>query len=525
MMSHTIETGLVLLLLATLMVAIQSRVKLPLELLMLLSSLFISFIPGLPSVAVVPELVFLLFLPPILFAAAYFTSWRDFKANKRPIALMAIGLVLFTSVSVALLLKFLLPALPWPTCFALGAMVSPPDASAASALTRKLGMPRRLVTILEGESLVNDATALVIYRFALVAAVSGLFSLPTATAQFFWVALGGAGIGWLVGRAGLWLLLRLDDARAQTVMSFITAFAAYIFGESLGFSGVISTVMAGLGFGRFLPHLISAQTRIEAKANWDMVLFIINAFVFTMIGLQLPSVVKNLGEYSWGQLAGYAVALNLTVIAVRFLWVFPATYIPRWISPSLAKRDPAPPWQAVVILGWMGMRGIVSLAAALALPGDFPHRALLVFLTYTVILVTLIVPPLTLPALLRVLKLHNTDEHSREQAMARFEATKSVLNRIEALMKESGYSLPQIDDLRQRYERRLKTIEPNLQENAHSSINLEDQQLRRLLQNVIRWERETLQSLRTGGKIHDEVFHGLAYELDLEELRLQTPRL
>lgn len=523
-MTSIIETALILLTLATLMVAFQSRLKLPLELLMLLSSLLISFIPHLPRIAVVPDLVFMLFLPPILFAAAYFTSWRDFKANKRPIALLAIGLVLFTSVSVALVAKSLIPAMAWPVAFALGAMVSPPDASAASALTRKLGMPRRLVTVLEGESLVNDATALVVYRFAIAAALAGTFSLPFAVLKFFLVAGGGVMIGFAVGRAGLWLLLRLDDVKAQTVTSLITAFAAYIVGESLGVSGVISTVTAGLGFGRWLPMLVSPQTRIESKANWDLVLFIINGFVFTLIGFQLPEVMSHLESYSWKQLALYALAINATVILVRFLWVFPATYVPRWIFPWIARADPAPPWQVVTVLGWMGMRGIVSLAAVLALPETFPHRHLLIFLTYSVILVTLIIPPLTLPALLRLLKLQGGNEHRREEALARYTATKAALEHLG--VPNGGLSADgQVQALRERYERRLKTIEPNLSENAYSSINLEDQRLRRLLQNVIRQERKALQALRMQGTIHDEVFHALSYELDLEDLRLTTPRL
>jgi CPA1 family monovalent cation:H+ antiporter len=500
-------------------------VKLPLELLMLLSSLLIGLVPHLPRVAVVPEMVFLLFLPPILFASAYFTSWRDFKANRRPIALLAIGLVLFTSVSVAALIKMLIPTLMWPVAFALGAMVSPPDASAASALTRKLGLPRRLVTILEGESLVNDATALVIYRFALAAAISGVFSFPSAVAQSFWVALGGVAVGFCIGRAGLWLLIRLEDAKAQTVMSLITAFGAYIIGESVGVSGVISTVTAGLCFGRWLPMLISPKTRIEAKANWDLVLFIINGFVFTMIGLQLPGIVGNLRNHSWGHLILYAVAVNITVILVRFVWVFPATYLPRWIFPSIAAKDPSPPGKAVVVLGWLGMRGIVSLAAALALPELFPHRPLLIFLTYSVILVTLVLQPLTLPALLRYLKLQGGNEHAREESLARYHATKAVLDKLPTLKAVGAHSAEQIEELRRRYERRLQTVEPNLSEYAYSSTNVEDQQLRRLLQNIIRWEREALQELRHDGKIHDEVFHALSYELDLEELRLQTPRL
>jgi CPA1 family monovalent cation:H+ antiporter len=218
-----------------------------------------------------------------------------------------------------------------------------------------LGLPRRLITILEGESLVNDASALVIYRFAILAAYSGTFFLPAAVGKFFVVGLGGVVTGFLVGRVGLWVLLKLDDVKAQTVMSLVTAFGSYIVGESVGVSGVISTVTGGLVFGRCLPILSTARTRVEAKTSWDLVLFIINGFVFTMIGFQLPTVIENLHAYSWSQLVVYAVVINVTIIAVRFLWVFPATYLPRLFSPSLRKTDPSPKWQSIVVLGWLGI--------------------------------------------------------------------------------------------------------------------------------------------------------------------------
>jgi CPA1 family monovalent cation:H+ antiporter len=339
------------------------------------------------------------------------------------------------------------------------------------------------------------------------------------------VGLGGVVTGFLVGRVGLWVLLKLDDVKAQTVMSLVTAFGSYIVGESVGVSGVISTVTGGLVFGRCLPILSTARTRVEAKTSWDLVLFIINGFVFTMIGFQLPTVIENLHAYSWSQLVVYAVVINVTIIAVRFLWVFPATYLPRLFSPSLRKTDPSPKWQSIVVLGWLGMRGIVSLAATLALPETFPERPLLVFLTYSVILVTLIIPPLTLPLILRFMSLPVDNARDREEAMARYEATKSALAKIGEHASIAGTPPKQIEHLRERYQRRLKTIEPNLREDAHSAINVEDQHLRRLLQTTSRWERETLQSLRQGGQIHDEVFHALSYELDLEELRLSTPRL
>jgi CPA1 family monovalent cation:H+ antiporter len=524
MVTSVIEVSLVLLLLASFMAAVQARLKVPLELLMLVGSLGIAFVPGLPRVEVTPDMVFLLFLPPILFAAAYFTSWRDFKANRRAIGLLATGLVLFTSFAVAGVARFMNPTLSWPVAFALGAMVSPPDASAAAALTRKLRLPRRLVTILEGESLVNDATALVLYRVAIAATLTGSVSFHGAFFQFLYMGAGGVVMGYLIGRAGLWMLLRLPDAKAQTVLSLVTAFSAYVVAEAFHVSGVMSTVAAGLCFGRWLPLLANARTRVESRTSWDLLLFVINGFVFTMIGFQLPMIVRGLGAYSWRQLLLEAAAVNVTVFVVRFLWVYPATYVPRWIFPSIAKADPSPNWRPVAVLGWMGMRGIVSLAAALALPADFPNRALLLFLAYSVILVTLIVPPLTLPWVLKLLKIPEGNEHSREEAMARYAATKAALDHLNT-PGGNGFTDDQLSVMRRRYERRLKTLEPNLQENAFSPVNPEDRQFRHLLQSTINWEREVLRDLRQNAKIHDEVFHTLSYELDLEELRLKTPRV
>ncbi len=530
-MSGIIELAFLILFGATVIVAFGSRLKLPVELLLLGGSLVLGFIPGLPVIALQPELVFLLFLPPILFQAAYFTSWRDFKANKRPIALLAVGLVLFTTVVVAVVVKYLVPSMPWALAFMLGAMVSPPDASAATAITRKLGVPRRLVTIIEGESLVNDATALVAYRFALAAALTGVFSLGASVLRLLWVGAGGVVVGWMTGFLAFWLLKKLEETRAQILLSLITAFGAYVFGELLQVSGVIATVTAGLYFGRHLPGQSTPQTRVEGKANWDFVVFVINAFVFTMIGLQLRSVMSHLSDYSRVDLLLYAAVVNAAVIIVRFAWVFPATYVPRWIFPSLRRTDPAPPWQVLVVLGWTAMRGIVSLAAAMALPetlpsGEpFPHRHLLIFITYTVILVTLILPSLTLPSLLRRLGIKNDDENRREEIRSRISIMESAIEMLSQGGDGPRYSRDHVEQLRQRYARRLKILQSNMADQAFSPINDEDQQRRRLLRDLIRSERSALERQRAEGLMHDEVFHAIANELDLEELRLNTQRI
>lgn len=530
-MSSVVVITLIILLGAVFSVVVSAKLGLPLEVLLLLQSLAVSFIPGLPVIQLKPDLVFFIFLPPILFYAAYFTSWRDFKANRRPIALLAIGLVLFTAVAVAAVMKLLIPSMPWPVGFILGAMVSPPDASAATAITRKLGVPRRLVTILEGESLVNDATALVVYRFAIATALTGVFSLSGAAIHFIGIGLGGLAVGTAVGFVALAIVRHIEETRAQTVVSFVAAFGAYLLGETAHVSGVIATVSAGLVFGRRLPLQTNAQTRVESQAAWEFVIFILNAFVFTLIGLQLPQVVSNLSAYSRTELLIYAGAVSLTVVLIRFIWVFPATYIPRWLIPAIARKDPSPSWRAVTVLGWTGMRGIVSLAAALALPETTPdfdplsYRSLLIFLTYAVILVTLLGPSLTLPWLLRRLGIHAGDENQRDETRARIAAIEAALKGLENQTDLTLYPAQYVATMRVRYQRRLETLRSNLSPQAFSPMIAEDQQLRRLLRDLIKWERGAIEDLRRGGEIHDEIFHALARELDLEELRLRSQRL
>ena len=528
---NLIEATLLLLLLTTIAVPWARRTGLPTEILLVIGSLVLSFLPGLPSVILDPTVVFTLFLPPILFAAAYFTSWRDFKKNRRPIFLLAFGLVLFTTVLVAGALRVLGLGVSWPVAFLLGAIVSPPDASAATAIIGKLGVPRRLVTVIEGESLVNDATALVAYRFALAAIVTGSFSIGEAALRFVLVAAGGAAVGFCVAAAGIFILQRLNNSTAETTLTLITSFAAYILAEHLGFSGVISTVVGGLYYGRKVPVVTSAQTHIEAEASWNTVLFIINGLVFTLIGLQMPAVMNGLEPYSWPQLAFYGLTIAFVVIAVRFVWVFPATYLPRKLFPSIARKDPMPSWGVVTALSWTGMRGIVSLASALSIPlslpsgEEFPFRNLLIFLTYVVILATLLIPAVTLPTLMRRLGIKDGGENQRDEATARLALLTAVLREIDALKQASGFPTELLENTALRYERRAQTLESNLEPAAFSPLFDEDQILRQLTRRLLEAERKELEGLRRQATIHDQVFFQLSRELDIEEARLRGPRI
>jgi CPA1 family monovalent cation:H+ antiporter len=392
-------------------------------------------------------------------------------------------------------------------------------------------VPRRLLTIIEGESLVNDATALVAYKFALTAILTGAFSLQSAALQFGLVAAGGVIAGIVIGFAGIFLIKRLNNSTAETTLSLITSFAAYLAAEHLGFSGVISTVTTGFYFGQNIPRETSAQTRIEAEASWSTVLFIINGLVFTLIGLQLPAVIAGLEEYSWTQLVLYGSAITSVVIGVRFVWVFPASHIPRWLFPSIARKEPTPTFGAVFLLSWIGMRGIVSLAAALSIPlflpsgAEFPFRNLLIFLTYTVILATLLIPAATLPWLIRWLGLKGGDENRRDEAVARLALQKAALRKIDSLAQASAFHTEFLKTATERYNRGIRTLESNLEPAAFSPLFDEEQRRRQLTRTLLEAEREELANLRQNATIHDSVFFQLSRELDIEETRLNSQRV
>src|ERR1700722_9198987 len=379
------------LLLAVAVLALVARkLHIPYPILFVVGGLLLGSIHGLPQVRLNPELVFLFFLPPLLFPAALFTSWRDFRLNLRPISLLAIGLVLFTTVAVAYLAHYFMH-LPLAAGFVLGAIISPPDAIAATAIAERLKVPRRIVTILEGESLVNDATALVAYGFAIVAVRTGSFSLAPAVGQFFIVGIGGILIGLIVGWLAQQFHKRVDDAPIEITVSLLTPFVAYLVADELGVSGVLAVVTAGLYLGRRMPELLTFKTRLQGGPVWEMVEFILNGFVFILIGLQLPEVLHALSghEIPIPQLVWFALVISVAVIVIRILWVFPAAYLPRLLFKKIRQRDPYPKWQHVTILAWTGMRGVVSLAAALGLPlykadgiTPFPGRDLILFLTF-----------------------------------------------------------------------------------------------------------------------------------------------
>jgi Na+/H+ antiporter len=507
--------------------ALARRFQLPLELTLLVGSLAVALVPGVPVVELDSHIIFFIFLPPILFAAAYFTSWREFKRHIRAITFLACGLVVFTVCGMAVAIKWLVPELTWPMAFLFGAIISPPDASAAATVTHKAGFPRRLHTILEGESLINDATALVCYRFALAALVTQEFHFGESVGQFFLVGVGGAVVGLAVAYAMLRLLTWVGDSRAEALLTLVTAFACYFAAESLHLSGVIATVAGGLYAGRTLPRWASPETRLDAKALWGVVLLAVNALVFTLIGLQLPAVLKGIGDLPMQQLCVWAVVLTVAVIVIRFAWMFPAAWLPRKLVPGLAKRDPMPSFGELVVLGWTGMRGIVSLAAALALPATlangepFSERPLIIFLAYSVTLLTLIVPTVTLPFLLRYFGICEHNVRLAEEVRARISMSAAATDFLQRQHGQGKYTDELLDDLERRYDGQLGRLRPNLDLNASSLLDPSEQQKRKLMLEVLESERGTLHQLRSRDELYDEYFHQLSDELDLETLRVR----
>jgi CPA1 family monovalent cation:H+ antiporter len=469
-----------------------------------------------PSVELSPDLVFLGFLPPLLFAGGYFTSPREFKANLRPIFLLAFGLVLFTAATVAFVAHALVPVLGWAGAFALGGIVAPPDAVAATAIFQRLGVPRRIVAILEGESLVNDATALVIYRFAVVAAAVGSFSLAEATGSFVFVLLGGAVIGLAVG----FLLDRMAERVTETALivaiTLIVPYVAYLPAEAVGVSGVIASVVAG-AFARHAIRHASSDARVVAEAVWQIWLFLLNGLVFFLLGLQLRTVILQVDLTTETMLA--TVAIVATVVLSRFVWTFPGTYVQR-LLPKI-RREPRPTVRGLVVVAWSGLRGVVSLAAALALPIGFPGRELILFFTFTVILVTLVGQGLTLPLVIRALGLAPDQDAAHAEAHARALTSAAALERIEELAQQWPGHKELIDALRTQYEYRNSHADAHHDDEPDVAVKeeLEHAEIRR---ELIEAERHAAADLHERGIIDDEIRRRLERDLDLEELRMEA---
>ncbi|MDX6580560.1 MAG: monovalent cation/hydrogen antiporter, partial [Gaiellales bacterium] len=423
------------------LVALSPMTRVPYPIFLVLGGLALGFVPGLPTITLRPEYVLVGVLPALLYASAFFTSLRDLRSNMRSIGLLSIGLVAATVLTVALVAHAWV-GLPWGAAFVLGAVVAPTDPLAASAIFERLGIPRRLVTLVEGESLVNDATALVAYRVAVGAVVSGTFSAWDLGQGFIVAVAGGLAVGLVVGYLVRMARKRMDNPPAEVTLALLTGYLAYLPAELLGASAVLAAVTAGVYLGWHTPELTTPESRLTNDAVWRILQFILNALLFVLVGLQLPAIVDSLGTYSWPTLLRDAALVSGAVVLTRIIWVYPGTYFPRFLFPKIREHDPYPPWQSPALVAWAGMRGSVSLAAALAVPlvtdagRPFPGRDLIVFLTFSVILVTLVGQGLTMPGVIRWLDLEDDDVLDREEAKARIKAADAALARIEELADE-----------------------------------------------------------------------------------------
>ena len=524
----SVEIIIALLVAVAVLVRLARYLQLPTAIPLLVGGLALSFVPGFSDLELAPETIFTLFLPPLLFVAAVRTSWRDFYQNARKINLLAIGLVIITTLVVGYVAHWAIPGLPLAAAFALGAIVSPTDAIAATSITKRLGVPRRIVTILEGESLVNDATGIVVYKLAVAAVLTGAFSIFGAGWQFLSNAGGGIAVGLAMGWVFMFFIDKFEDSPVENTISLITPFTIYIAADRfLGVSGVLAVVTAGYYFSRRLPRSNSSETRLQAISFWNMLDFLFNGALFLLVGLQLRRVIAGLGETSVSNAVGYAAIVSVTLILTRILWVFPVTYLPRFFSRGISKDDPFPSWKSVFVVAWTGMRGAISLAAALALPltlasgTQFPNRDLIVFITFFVILATLVVQGLSLPPIIRRLHLKDDGATAQEEASARLEITQAALGRIEEIKNAENAPARLVGQLKDDYQRRVEGLRAIVAEGENSCRDYFEED-RNLQIDIIKTEREALQKLREDKALHNDAARRIENDLDLEEQRLQN---
>jgi CPA1 family monovalent cation:H+ antiporter len=499
---------------------IARRIGVPYPTLLVLGGLGLGFVPGLPHITLEPDLVLLVFLPPLLFAAAVAMPIRDLRANVAPLSRLAVGLVVFTMVSVAAVAQAAIPDLGWGAAFALGAIVAPTDALAATTVFRRLGAPRVVVTLIEGEALLNDATALVAYRAAVTAVVTGAFVLSGAVAGFAIAAVGGIAFGLLVGRVAGELLRRLDDPPVEVLISVVIPFAAYLPADRAGLSGVLAAVAAGLVIGSRLGKILSPSSRVLWLSTWKMVGFVLNGFVFVLIGGELPRILSEPGGRPPAEVLGVIALVCGVVVASRILWVFAGSLLPGSPRRVVARTDPRLAQRLTFVVSWAGLRGAVSLAAALALPTTFPERDLILLITFAVILVTLVGQGLTLPYVLRWAGWDGTELDGDEGTLARTAAYQAGLDEIERARPDWPGHQPLFDRLESGLRDRtqhLATEDPDETADRRQE-RIEHEQIQR---SIIAAQREAVIELRDTGEINDQTLRELERELDFEELRME----
>ena len=531
-MHHNLLLVLALLFIVFLLVMLAQRIKIAYPIFLVVAGLGISFIPGIPVLHLDPDLIFLIFLPPLLYEAAWYTSWNDFWKWKRPIALLAFGLVFFTSTVIAYTSASLIPGFTLALGFLLGGIVSPPDAVAAATVLKGMKVPKRVLTILEGESLVNDASSLIVFKFALAAVLSGAFSMQQATGQFFLVA----GMGIVIGLAGAHVMYFIHRFLPTTpaidaALTVMTPYILFLAAEQFHYSGVMAVVTGGL-FISWRSHEIfkTGSTRMNMLGVWTTLIFVMNALVFVLIGLELPEIIHGLGEYSIWDGIRYGLIISAITIALRFLWIYPAAFVPRWLSAKI-RKDPSPGWKGPLVIGWAGMRGVVSLATALSIPllmddkiTAFPHRNLIIFITFVVIFMTLVIQGLTLPFIIKLIKLKEIDNIARSEEQQ---------TGIQLKLDELALKLINQHHLAKTKENELigfykDGLESNIAEGRKQLASLECNETeieeihvyQHMLLEIYAEQRKELFSLRKGKLYSDDEIRKAELQLDLNELKI-----
>jgi CPA1 family monovalent cation:H+ antiporter len=508
---------------------LSSKIGISYPIFLVIAGLLIGFIPGIPAITLSPDIVFLIFLPPLLYAAAWNTSWKDFWQSRRPITLLSFGLVFFTSMAIAYLSHAIIPDFSLALGFLLGGIISPPDAVAATSVLQGLKVPKRAVTILEGESLINDASSLIVFRFALAAIFTGQFTIWKATGDFFLVAVMGIVIGLAIAHIAYVVHRFLPTTPSiDTALTILSPYIMYIAAEHFHFSGVLAVVSGGL-FLSFRSHeIFTYNSRIQVYSFWETLIFLLNGVVFILIGLQLPQVINGLGEYSIMSAIFYAIIISIVTIIIRIIWVFPGAYIPRMLSKRIRAKEKNPGWKTVFLVAWSGMRGVVSLASALAVPltltkgENFPHRNLILFITFIVILFTLVLQGLTLPGIIRKLNIEDPGENEDEQEMAvRLRLASAALDHMQNNYGEEVSSIDAYSRLKERYERMIEIANKKLlkEEEGTSTAGFLPK-YREMLLELVTIRRKELQKLRKEKLYSDELLRNKEWELDLEEARL-----
>ncbi|HEX2328204.1 MAG TPA: Na+/H+ antiporter [Candidatus Angelobacter sp.] len=546
---HATEMILFLLLLFVAAFATLARkLRTPYPIILVIAGLVLSFVPGIPRVRLNPEMVFVVVLPPLLYSAAWLTSWRDFYYNLVSIFLLAFGLVGFTVVGVAAVAHLVFPGFDWRLGVVLGAVVAPTDAIAATAIARRVGLPRRIVDVLEGESLVNDATALLALEFGLsLVSGNGVPSVAGGLLRLAYLVIAGLAVGLLLGAVVYWFEKRVDDGRVESVISLLVPYAAYLGAESIHASGVLSVVTCGLYLSRRSATFFSPGVRMRVNALWNSLTFILNGLIFVLIGLQMHYVASGIRGYGMSKLIFLGVLFSAAVIVLRLIWSFPGARVAHFMRTRFLgqKQDP-PSWRGSFVVGWTGMRGVIALAAAMSLPevlqdgAAFPQRNLIIFLTFCVILVTLVLQGLTLPPLIRALGLAgDSGTEQEEEEEARRAMVRAALDYLEAAGEREkeeaqaadggnakpdndGHGMTEIyDDLASHYQHQLTSLAAE-HEAGHDGSNRRGHYAKFLeaSREVLAVEREKIIALRDQGRISDEVLRRLQTELDLNETRL-----